>query len=49
MRASLRPKVTAPTIMSTPVMCHQTLTSFSSATSLMPNWFSMPCNNSTHA
>ena len=34
---------------STPVMCHQTLTSFSRATSLMPNWFSTPCSSRTQA
>ena len=44
-----RPNVTAPTMISTPTMCHQTLTLFSSATSLMPNWFIRPCTNSTMA
>jgi hypothetical protein len=38
-----------PTMISTPKMCHHTLTSFSSATSLMPNWFSSPCTTSTIA
>ncbi len=46
---AFRPNVTAPTMISTPAMCHQTLTSFSSATSRMPNWFSMPCTSSTAA
>ncbi len=32
-------------MISTPMMCHQTLTLFSSATSRMPNWFMMPCRN----
>ena len=34
---------------STPRICHQTLTLFSSATSRMPNWFIRPCRNSTPA
>ena len=34
-------------MISTPTMCHQTLMSLSSATSLMPNWFISPCTNST--
>ena len=38
-----------PTMSSTPMMCHHTLTSFSSATSRMPNWFSRPCTRSTIA
>ena len=36
-------------MISTPTMCHQTLMSFSSATSRMPNWFITPCTNSTIA
>ena len=34
-------------MISTPMTCHQTLMSLSSATSLMPNWFISPCTNST--
>ena len=36
-------------MISTPMTCHQTLMSLSSATSLMPNWFISPCTNSTTA
>ena len=35
-------KYRMPKMTSTPAMCHQTLTSFRSATSLIPNVFMMP-------
>src|ERR1019366_2312583 len=37
------------TMISTPTMCHHTLTLLSRATSRMPNWFSSPCTSSTPA
>src|ERR1022692_204953 len=37
------------TMTSTPRMCHQTLMSFSLATSRMPNWLSVPCSSRTSA
>src|ERR1700730_8805370 len=37
------------TMISTPRMCHQTLTSFSRETSRIPNWYNRPCTNSTIA
>ncbi len=36
-------------MVSTPRMCHHTLTSLSSATRRMPNWFSRPCSARTPA
>ncbi len=42
-------KASTATMISTPMTCHQTLMSLSSATSLMPNWFISPCTNSTMA
>ena len=42
-------KASTATMISTPRMCHQTLTLFSSATSRMPNWFITPCRSSTPA
>jgi hypothetical protein len=42
-------KTSTLTMISTPRMCHHTLTSLSSATSRMPNWFITPCSSSTPA
>src|SRR5271165_6651639 len=42
-------KASTLTMMSTPNMCHHTLTLLSKATSLMPNWFITPCTSSTQA
>ena len=36
-------KTSTDTMSRTPMMCHQTLTSFSLATTLTPNWFSSAC------
>src|ERR1700685_3109812 len=36
-------KTSTATMSRTPMMCHQTLTSFSLATTLTPNWFSSAC------
>src|SRR3954465_12521447 len=38
-------KASTPTMTATPMTCHQTLTSLSSATIRTPNWFSAPCSS----